>query len=174
MENVRGLIQEIRTGLSQKSSSQKDESKVMKAMLNDRDYSVDVYGKDGVEGTFCPAKEAREMITSVISATAKIPAVEAEKLAEEHEFTKKEANSMLGISKEFINTYLETGRKLPLGGREKSDAALIQKEVDATTRLYPKRVGVNDDGTARYEKAETEVKAHNTVRVIAPCPTWIK
>ena len=52
MENVRNLVNEIRTGLTQKSSSQKDEVRVMKAMLNDRDYVVDVYNntiinKDG-------------------------------------------------------------------------------------------------------------------------------
>lgn len=173
MENVRNLVNEIRTGLTQKSSSQKDEVRVMKAMLNDREYVVDVYG--GAEGeTFCPAKEAREMISSVIKSTTKISGEEATKLADAHEFNNKEASSMIGISKEFVNTYLETGRKLPLGGRAQSDVSLIQKEVAESERAYPKRVGVNEDGTPKYDRAMVPVKAHKSVKVIAPCPEWIK
>ncbi|MGL5330400.1 MAG: hypothetical protein ACRDD7_14110 [Peptostreptococcaceae bacterium] len=174
MENVKQLISEISTNLSQKSSCQKDEIAVMKAMLNDKEYEVGVYGKDGLESTFSPAKEAREMISSVISTTTKLSTAESDQLADEHEFSKKEAASMVGISKEFVNTYLETGRKLPLGGRETSDVSLIQKKVESSTRNYPKRVGVNDDGTPRYESVPTEVKAHTTARVISPCPSWIK
>lgn len=174
MENVKSLIQEINQGLSQKSSSQKDELRVMRAMLNDREYEVSVYGKEGVEGTFCPAVEARNMIASVISSTTKIPAIEAEKLADSHEFKKNEAASMIGISKEFVNTYLQTGRKLPLGGRETSDVALLQKNVNDAVKYYPKRVGVNEDGTPIREQAPVNVKAHTSVRVLGGCPEWVK
>lgn len=173
MENVKNLVSEIKSGLSQKSSSQKDELRVMKAMLNDKEYEVSVYGGETV-GTFCPAKEARDMIASVIKTTTKMSGEEAAKLADAHEFSNKEAASMIGISKEFVNTYLNTGRKLPLGGRENSDISLIQKEVKATTRSYPKRVGVNEDGTPRYEREEAPVKAHVTAKVIGSCPSWVK
>ena len=47
-ESVKDLVKEIKTGLSQTSSSRKDEIRVMKAMLNDPSYEVDEYGKDGV------------------------------------------------------------------------------------------------------------------------------
>lgn len=174
MENVRELVKEIKDNLSQKSSSQKDEVRVMKAMLNDREYEVGIYGKDGLEGTFCPAKEARKMTTSIISSAAKIPVAEAEKLADAHEFKKSEAESMISISKEFINTYIETDRKLPLGGRELSDVALMKKEVPESIRTYPKKTGVNEDGSARCEHPTVKVKAHNRVKVIAPCPKWVK
>jgi hypothetical protein len=174
MENVKELVKEIKTNLSQKSSSQKDEVKVMKAMLNDREYKVGVYGKDGLEGTLCPAAEAREMVASVISSAAKIPAAEAQKLADDHEFKKSEAVNMINVSKEFVNTYLGTGRKLPLGGRETSDVSLIEKEVKESTRTYPSKVGVNEDGSARYENVPTSIKPHTSVRVISSCPDWVK
>ena len=173
MENVRELVKEIRDNLSQKSSSQKDEARVMKAMLNDREYEVGIYGKEGKEGTINPAKEARAMIASVMTSAAKIPVAEAEKLAEAHEFKKSEAANMINISKEFVNTYLETDRKLPLGGRETSDVSLIRKEVKESTRTYPSKVGVNEDGTPRYEHVPVKVKAHNSVKVVAPCPEWV-
>lgn len=172
MENVKELIKEVKEN-SSKKSSQKDEIRVMKAMLNDREYEVGIYGKQGQEGTVCPAKEARELVSSVIASAAKIPSAEAQKLAEAHEFSKAEASNMINISKEFINTYLETERKLPLGGREKSDVSLIRKEVKESTKTYPSKVGINEDGTARYEHVPVKVKAHNSVRVIAPCPEWV-
>ena len=62
---VRAIVKDIKDNLSQKSSSLKDEVKVMQAMLNDKGYAVDVYGKDGKTGeTYSPSADARNMITS--------------------------------------------------------------------------------------------------------------
>ena len=174
METVKGLLNEIKSNLSQTASSSKDEVKVMKAMLNDKEYKVDIYGKNGKEGEYCPAEDARKMVASVMSSSAKIPQSEAEKLMENYEFKKSEATSMINISKEFVNTFIKTGRKLPLGAREKSNVSLSLKEVEESTRTYPKKVGVNADGTDRYEKAETKISAHESVKVHAPCPSWVK
>ena len=43
MENVKEVIDDIKNNLTQRSSSRKDEVSVMKAMLNDPEYTVDVY-----------------------------------------------------------------------------------------------------------------------------------
>ena len=174
MENVKEIVNEIKTNLSQTSSSTKDEVKVMKAMLNDKSFKVDVYGKEGVVDTYCPASDAREMCAGILTATAKIPAEEAANLMDKYEFKKSDAATMIGVGKEFVNSYLQTGRKLPLGGREKSNVSLSLKTVDATTRTYPKKIGIADDGTGCYENAPTEIKAHESVRVHAPCPSWVK
>ena len=173
-ESVKSLVKEIQTGLSQTSSSRKDEVRVMKAMLNDPTYEVDEYGKDGVIGTYNPCKDFRSMCTSIIASTTKIPQTEAANMMESYEVKKSEAASMVNISKEFINTFLKTGRKLPLGAREKSDVSLSLKKVEASTRMYPQKVGVNDDGSDRYSKTPTSIPAHESVRVHAPCPTWVK
>lgn len=175
MENVKELLNEIKGNLSQKvSASQKDEVKVMKAMLNDRNYTVGVYGKDGKEGEVCPSKEARDMISSVMSGAAKISQAEASKLAEEYEFKKSEAANMVTISKEFINTYLDSGRKLSLGGRETSNVSLVKKEVEAKTTTYPKKVGIDENGNAIYKTETTNIKAHSTIKASGSCPSWIK
>lgn len=174
MDRVSTLINEIKEGLSQTSSSQKDELRVMKTMLNDREYRVGIYAKEGKVGEYCPAEGARSMAASIISSAAKIPAAEAAKLADSHEFSKGEAEHMIDISKEYVNTFLQTGRKLPLGAREKSNVSLAIKEVKANVRTYPKKVGVNDDGTPRFGKGEVSVSAHESVRVFAPCPTWVE
>lgn len=171
---VKGLLSEISTGLSQTSSSRKDEIRVMQAMLSDPSYEIDVYGKNGVEGTYNPCADFRSMCASVISNAAKVPAAEATQLMENYSVKKGEATSMVNISKEFVNTFLQTGRKLPLGAREASDISLSLKKVEASTRLYPTKVGVNDDGSDRYSKQPTTVPAHDSIRVHAPCPSWVK
>lgn len=173
-EKVKDLVNEIKTNLSQTSSSHKDEVRVMRAMLNDESFEVGLYSKDGQVGTYNPCSDFRDMCANVVSGVAKIPVAEAQTLAANYEAKRSDAETMVNISKEFVNTFIQTGRKLPLGGRETSDVALSLKQVPETTRSYPKKVGVNDDGSDRYSKAPTKVGAHDSIRVHAPCPSWIK
>lgn len=170
MEKVNELVKEIRENLSQRSSSQKDEVRVMRAMLNDREYEVGVYTNEGKVGTYCPAEDARKMISSVIASAASMKQEEAQHLAENYEFKKQEAASMVGISKEFVNTYLQTGRKLPLGGRETSNVSLCSKHVNETVKKCPNRIC--EDGASKT--IEVTIKEHDSVKVIGGCPAWLK
>lgn len=171
---VKSLVNEISSNLSQKNASRKDEVRVMQAMLSDPNYEVNVYGKEGIEESYNPTKDFRAMCASVIANAAKISNTEAEQLMENYSVRRTEASAMVNISKEFINTYLQTGRKLPLGGREKSDVSIMLNKVDESVRYYPKKVGVNDDGSDRYSKVPTTIPAHESIAVHAPCPDWIK
>ncbi len=173
MENVKDLIKEIKTNLSQVSSSQKDETRIMRAMLNDKDFEVDIYEKEGKVGTYCPAKDVRSMIANVVSATTKITNEEASVLVENYEFKKSDAETFVNVSKEFVNTYLQTGRKLPLGGREKSNVSLVIKDIKEQARRFPRKVGVNPDGTAKYDNGVVNVGSYESIKVIAPCPSWV-
>lgn len=171
---VKELLQEISVNLSQKSSSRKDEVRIMQAMLSDPSYEVSIYGKDGIEGTYNPTADFRTMCASVMANTAKIPMAEATQLMNNYNVRRAEATSMVNISKEFVNTFLKTGRKLPLGPRETSDVSLSLKKIEASTRMYPQKIGVNDDGSDRFSKTPTVVPAHDSIRVHAPCPSWVK
>lgn len=174
MSKTMELVKEIKQGLSQVSSSNKDEVRVMQAMLNDTDYEVGVYTNTGLKETYNPAKDFRGMLSGIVSSTTKISKEEAATLVESHEVTKAEANTMVNVSKEFVNAYLGTGRKLPFGGREKFNLAVSAKDVEETIKTYPKKVGINEDGTARYETAERKVPAHTTAKVHGSCPEWVK
>ena len=174
MSKTNELLEEIRTGLTQKSSSYKDEVRVMQAMLNDKEYVVGVYGKDGKKEDYSPAQEYRKMLTNVISSTTKMSKEESAQLADRYEANKNDSGVMVGISKEFINTYLECGRKLPLGGREKSNYELSIKRNEACEKKYPKRVGVGSDGKGVYESTPKSVPAHNSIRAHGSCPVWVK
>lgn len=174
METVNALIKEIHGTITQTTSSRKDEVRVMQAMLSDDSYSVDVYEKDGKVGTYCPANSAREMAASVVSGIAKISPEEAKTLAASYEFKKGEAECMVDISKEFVNTYLHTGRKLNLGGREQSDLALSLKEVPEGQRPFPKPIGVDENGKKIFGRGVVIVPAYESMKVYSPCPEWIK
>ena len=137
---VSDLLAEIQENHKQVSASQRDEVRVMQAMLNDTSYEIGVYNKSGKIGDYCPAKDFKSMQTNIVSSVTKISKDEAAKLVENYEATKADATSMVSISKEFINTYLSSGRKLPLGGREKSNFALSEKVVPRTEKTYQRRV----------------------------------
>lgn len=170
---VEKMVKDIRDNLSQVSSSHKDEVSVMQAMLNDTSYKVGVYKKDGLDHTYCPAEEAREMVGRIIASTTKVGAEEAKALGNNYQFTKSDASTMIGISKEFVNTYIQTGRKLPLGGRETSDVSLEYKTVEAKTSGFPKKMGVDAGGKPIYKIEATEIPAHDGIKASSPCPSWV-
>lgn len=174
MSKTKELVNEIKKNLSQVSSSNKDEVKVMQAMLNDTEYEVGVYTNSGLTETYNPANDFRGMLSSIISSATKISKEEANTLVSSHEITKAEASTMVNVSKEFVNTYLETGRKLPLGGRENYSFNFSAKTVKETVKTYPKKVGINEDGTSRYETAEKKVPTHVVAKIHGSCPDWVK
>lgn len=172
---VTDLVSEINSTRSQASASNKDEIRVMRAMLNDPTFTVDVYGKQGVEGQYCPYDESRTMVAKILQETTRITGKEAAELASKYQFGKQESSIMVGLSKEYINTYIETGRKLPLGGRKDSDISIAKKVKEARQNTFPKKIGVNDDGTDRYETVDDGmIPAHGSLKVYSSCPAWLK
>lgn len=174
MENVRALVHEIATTRTQQSASRKDEIRVMQAMMNDKEFKVATYDKPGDPEFYCPAEDLRDALSNQIHKATKMSLQEATALANAYEFTKSDATTQVAVSKEFVNTYMQTGRKLPLGVREDSNVSLVQKRIEECERTYPKKVGINNDGSDRYEKATTHVPAHNSIKVISACPIHVK
>ena len=170
---VNEVLAEIKESRKQVSASQKDEVRVMKAMLNDQTYEVGVYAKSGKVDTYNPAKDFRQMQANVVSQVAKIGKSEAESLMEGYEATNSDATSMVNISKEFVNTYLTTGRKLPLGGREKSNWQLHAVEVEEKEKKFQRKIS-NPDGTVTWEPGTRVVPAHIGIKAKGSCPVWVE
>lgn len=166
MENAKQIIAEVTDKTDQRSASKKDEVIIMKAMLNDPNFCVGIYDKTGKVGEYNPSQEVRKMVSNIVTATTKIPGAEARGLVDMYEFTKSDANVFINLSKEFVNTYLHTGRKLPLGGRINSDIKLEWKNIEERKVQTPKK-----DST---ERVETTVPAHGGIHAINPCPSWVK
>ncbi len=166
MENAQEVINNIQQNLSQKSSSKKDEVLVMKAIMNDPEYTVDVYKNDGNQKEYRPGKELRKVISNAIAAITNMPPKEAAALVQNYEFSKSDAATIVGVSKEFINSYLQTGRKLSLGGRENSDVELLWKDIPEKTISVPVKDG--------DQRTTAIVPKHGGIKAISPCPKWIK
>lgn len=167
--NVKDLIKDIHDNLKQKSASKRDEVVVMRAMLNDKSFVVKDYA---TEETHCPALEFRDMASNIIASTTKIPKVEAQSIADNYEVKKSDAETMVALSKDFLNCALRTGRKINLGATAKSNISIQIKDIPESQKKFPMKTGVNDDGTPRYEKAETIIPAHEGLKVSSPCPNW--
>lgn len=173
MAKVMELLEEIQATHKQVSSSQKDEVRVMQAMLNDTSYEVGIYGKSGKVGTYNPAEDFKAMQTRIVSSVTKMGKEEAKALVDGYEATKADAETMVNMSKEFMNTYLDTGRKLALGGREKSNFALSVREIPATEKTYQRRY---DDGKGNitWEPGKKTIPAHKGLKARSSCPSWVK
>lgn len=166
-ENLRTITSEIKDNLQQRSASRKDETSIMKAMLNDSSYQVGIYDKSGHIADYCPYADSRKMFANIISSTTQIPGSEAQELSNAYEVTKSDATTMVNISKEFVNSYLQTGRKLPLGGRKTMNVSLMMKHVEEKEKVVP----TQNEGD---ERKTTQVPAHDAIRAICPCPNWLK
>ena len=113
------------------------------------------------------------MVANIVSSATKITKAEAKTLVDAYDAKKSDAETMVQLSKDFMNTALRTGRSVNLGGTEKSNISIQLKNVEMTTKRYPKKVGVNQDGSIKYENAESIVPAHEGLKVKSPCPDWV-
>ena len=172
--NVKELVSKIDNDKTQAGASAKDEVQVMRAMLNDKNYKVDVYSKNGKEGEYCPRESAESIAANILKGAAKITGAEAVELASNYEFSKSDAEEAIKLSKEFINTYTQTGRKINLGGREKSNVSLKLKHKEASTTSFPRKTGVDSAGKPIYEKAQVNIPAYDALSVSASAPEWLK
>ena len=168
---VKELVEEIKTNLTQTSSSAKDELRVAQTMLNDPTYVVDVYDKNGVAEQYCPYTETRKMVTSILKSA---DVAEPETVAEEFKFSKEDAEVMVDFGKEFVNTFLQTGRKLPLGSRARSNCALVLKTKPAHTNSFPVPKAVDDNGERVYAQSSKTTPEYDTIKVSGSCPVWLK
>lgn len=167
MTSAYDIIKDVKSNVTQCSSSKKDEITVMQAMMNDTNFSVDVYSKGGKVDEYYPSRELRKVVTNVVASTTHIPVKEATELVNAYEFTRVDAAAIVNMSKEFVNTYLQTGRKLPLGGRKNFDVELMWKNIEDRTTEIPIK---SETG----ERLNTFIPAHGGIKAINPCPEWLK
>lgn len=173
MQNILSIIDGIKANVKQRSASTKDEVTVMQALMNDRDYEVEVFKKNGNNEMFAPGREFRGMITNIVAGTTKMNHDEAANLVENYEFKRDQAQTMVDVNKEFILSYLETGRKFKLGGRRDSNVSLIKKEFEPGLRRYPTRIGLNPSGDPIMGASEIWVSGYSGIKASSPCPNWI-
>lgn len=151
----------------QKSQSIVDENRVMRSMLNDPNYVVGIYDKKkGKIGQRCPREEA---VTFVAESTAAITGLDkktSKELANKYEFTKKDATFFLNNTRDFMGTYLKTGRKINIVQGEDCECSLLLKPVPSKEKLVPN--GTNGD------RVKTIVPAFNKIISKSKAPVYIQ
>lgn len=147
------IITDIKKSTKQISINKVDEVKVMKAMLNDKDFRISIYDKnEGYIGEKCPAEEATAFVRNIIQGTTGLDFKDSAHLAESYEFTKKDASFMVNNAKDFIDVYMRTGRKLNILQNGVSEASIYTKDMSASNKLVPER---NADGSVESKKVQT-------------------
>lgn len=165
MDELMKEIKEITK--NQHSSSKVDEIRVMRAMLNDPDFTVSVYDKNkGYIGTRCPREEALKFVVNTSTAITGLDVKSARELAQNYEFTKRDASFLIENGRDFTQIYLETGRKYPIVQGEDSEAAIFLREVKSKEKSVP-------DSTTNSTKS-TIVPGYNKVVCRSRCPKYVK
>lgn len=164
-ESMENLISEIREiTKKQQAISRVDEVRVMRTMLNDPNFTVSIYERNkGIVGTRCPREEATTFVGNVSSAITGLENKAAQELANQYEFTKRDAVFLLDNSRDFIQTYLSTGRKLPIIQAEDSEATIQYRTIQSREKSVP----TNDGG-----KQTTTVPAFQKVICKSKCPKY--
>lgn len=162
MESMKTIMDEIKeTTKKAKAASKVDEIRVMRGMLNDPDFSISIYDKNkGMIGSRCPREEAVKFAANVSSSITGLDIKSATEIANGYEFTKKDAIFLIDNAKDFVSTYLETGRKLPIVQSATTEASLIVRHVDEKTKPVP-----NGTGT-------TTIPAYDKVVSKSKCPKY--
>lgn len=84
-------------------------------------------------------------------------------LAKEYEFSKRDAIFLIDNSRDFTQTYLSTGRKLPIIQSKTTEAALIIRPMEAKNKVMPSENG---------EKKVTRIAAFDKVICKSKSPKY--
>lgn len=160
-KTVQSVIEDIKAAKSSKASA-KDEREVMKSMLNDPTFVITNCDSKGNEVQVNPCEMFKAMASSIIQDTTKVSKEEAAALANAYDATNSVADNMIGISKQFVNTMLSTGRKVQLPNRPDCKCTLQQVEKPASTSKAP--------GSTEEKPVPPYIK----VKAASGCPSWLK
>lgn len=159
------LITEIKKSTKQVSINKVDEVRVMKCMLNDKQYRAGIYDKNnGYVGDHCPAEEATMFVKNVIQGATGLDSRDSMHLAESYEFTSRDAQFMINNMKDFLDVYTQTGRKINLIQNGTTDASIYTKDVVASTKMVPSR----NAGESKVIKTAPFVKMIS----VSKCPKY--
>lgn len=133
------LIQDIRKKTTNQIAINKvDEVRVMKCMLNDPDFRVGVYDKNvGYITERSPHEEAVNFVKNIIAGSTGLDGKDSRHLAENYEFTKRDASFLLENMRDFLQVYSGTGRKINIMQTAATEACLYTKPVKASSKQVP-------------------------------------
>ena len=132
------MINEIKEATNQIAINKVDEIRVMRCMLNDPDFRLGVYDRNfGYVGDKCPHDDAVNFAKNIIAGSTGLDGRESKHLAENYEFTKRDASFLLENMRDFLQVYTSTGRKINIMQTAETEACLYTKPVTAGNKSVP-------------------------------------
>lgn len=132
------LVSEIKKNTTQIAINRVDEVKVMKSMLNDKNFSIGVYDKNlGYIGQKSPHDEAVRFVKGIVAGATGLDNKDAQVLAEGYQFNNKDANFLLSNMRDFLFVYTGTGRKINVMQSADTEASLYIREIESTKKQVP-------------------------------------
>lgn len=132
------LVTEIKKSTNQIAINKVDEIRVMKCMLNDKDFRLSKYDKNlGYIGEKCPHDEAVNFAKNIISGATGLDGRDSKHLAENYEFTKRDATFLLDNMRDFVQVYMGTGRKMNIMQTAATEACIHIKSIGAGEKSVP-------------------------------------
>lgn len=132
------LVSEIKKNTTQISVNKVDEVRVMKCMLNDKNFSLGVYDRNiGYIGQKCPHDDAVKFVKGIVAGATGLDNKDSQVLADKYEFTNKDANFLLSNMRDFLQVYTDTGRKINIMQCADSEASLYIRPVDSVKKQVP-------------------------------------
>ena len=150
------MLSDIKKNTTQVAINKADEVRVMTCMLNDKDFSLSIYDKKmGYIGQRCPHEDAEKFISDVICRATGLDKGDSNHLAQNYEFTKKDASFLLNNMRDFIDVYTSCGRKINILTNATTDANLFARDIPAGTKIVPDKDNpgqTKEIATAAYTK----------------------
>lgn len=132
------VIDEIKQNTKQIAINKVDENRIMRCMLNDKDFRIGIYDRNlGYIGEKCPHDEAVTFVKNIISGSTGLDGKDSKHLAENYEFTKRDAGFLLDNMRDFIQVYTSTGRKINIMQTADTEACLYTKNISAGVKSVP-------------------------------------
>ena len=158
------IIDEIKSNTKQVSINKVDEVRVMKSMLNDKDFKLSVYDKSrGYIGQKCPHDSAVEFIKGIIQTATGLDSKDSRHLADNYEFTKTDAVFLLDNAKDFLGIYLGTGRKINVVQTDVAESNLYARPIPESTKSIPDK-----DGNVK----KIHTNAYTKIVSVSKCPKY--
>ena len=162
------LIADIKKNTKQTAINKVDEVRVMKSMLNDKDFSIGVYDKaQGYIGQKCPHDDAVKFVKNIVAGATGLDSKDSMHLAQNYEFTNRDANFLLSNMRDFLYVYTGTGRKINIIQSADTEAAIFIREAKASDKLIPDK-----DNPGKTKKVRTS--AYTKLVSNSKCPRYNK
>ena len=160
------LVWEIKKSTNQIAINKVDEVRVMRSMLNDKNFSIGVYDRNiGYIGQKSPHDDAVKFVKGIVAGATGLDNKDAQILAENYEFTNKDANFLLSNMRDFLHVYTGTGRKINIMQSADSEASLFIREVNSTKKQVPDK---DNPGSTK----EVITSPYTKLVSISKCPKY--